>query len=440
MPPYPGITSAMGLLTSDLKYDQMRTVFMIEGAIDAGAARPRPRGLEAESCAGGCARTASPTRTIEVAPRARLPLRRPGLRAAGPADRRTLHRGGAGGVPPPARAGVRPRLPATRSRSSTCASPPSAGGRGSSGCRRARTAATPLLGEGESRLRAAGSCTLPTRYYERCAAPARRADRRPGRRLPARHDHRRPAGLDRARRRAPATFSLGRRARRVVTAVRTRVDPITAAVIAGALESIAVEMGHKLARMSYSSIIRESEDFGCVICDAQARQLARVVAVDAAPVRARSPATSAASTAASRSSARSGSPATSSSTTTPTTAPRTSPTSASSCPSSTAASSSASRRRPRTTSTSARSRPAPAGSSTRPTRTPRASSSTRSRSRRRAAATSGSGGSSATTSRRAARRRRHGGAGRRLPDRRRALRGADRALRDRDRAGARART
>ena len=29
----------------------------------------------------------------------------------------------------------------------------------------------------------------------------------------------------------------------------TRVDPITAWVIAGALDSIAVEMGHKLARM-----------------------------------------------------------------------------------------------------------------------------------------------------------------------------------------------
>jgi N-methylhydantoinase B len=54
---------------------------------------------------------------------------------------------------------------------------------------------------------------------------------------------------------------------------RTRVDPVTSAVIAGALESIAVEMGHKLARMSYSSIIRESEDFGCVICDEQGRQL-----------------------------------------------------------------------------------------------------------------------------------------------------------------------
>jgi len=34
VPPYPGITSANGLLTSDLKYDQMRTVFMVEGAID----------------------------------------------------------------------------------------------------------------------------------------------------------------------------------------------------------------------------------------------------------------------------------------------------------------------------------------------------------------------------------------------------------------------
>jgi N-methylhydantoinase A/oxoprolinase/acetone carboxylase beta subunit len=35
VPPYPGITSAIGLLASDLRYDQMRTVFMVEGAIDA---------------------------------------------------------------------------------------------------------------------------------------------------------------------------------------------------------------------------------------------------------------------------------------------------------------------------------------------------------------------------------------------------------------------
>ena len=53
----------------------------------------------------------------------------------------------------------------------------------------------------------------------------------------------------------------------------TRVDPVLASVISGALDSIATEMGHKLARMSYSPIIRESEDFGCVICDDQARQL-----------------------------------------------------------------------------------------------------------------------------------------------------------------------
>ncbi len=35
VPAYPGITAAMGLLTSDLKYDQMRTAFMVEGALDA---------------------------------------------------------------------------------------------------------------------------------------------------------------------------------------------------------------------------------------------------------------------------------------------------------------------------------------------------------------------------------------------------------------------
>lgn len=52
-----------------------------------------------------------------------------------------------------------------------------------------------------------------------------------------------------------------------------RVDPITASIIQGALENIAIEMGYKLMRMSYSSIIRESEDFGAAICDARGRQL-----------------------------------------------------------------------------------------------------------------------------------------------------------------------
>src|SRR6185295_305849 len=71
---------------------------------------------------------------------------------------------------------------------------------------------------------------------------------------------------------APGTC-CSRRGPSDVTAARTRVDPITAAVVHGALDSIAVEMGHKLARMAYSSIIRESEDFGCVLCDEQGRQL-----------------------------------------------------------------------------------------------------------------------------------------------------------------------
>ena len=57
------------------------------------------------------------------------------------------------------------------------------------------------------------------------------------------------------------------------TASSQRIDPITAAVIHGALDSIAAEMGHKLMRMSYSSIIRESEDFGTALTDAQGRQL-----------------------------------------------------------------------------------------------------------------------------------------------------------------------
>jgi N-methylhydantoinase B len=56
--------------------------------------------------------------------------------------------------------------------------------------------------------------------------------------------------------------------------IATRIDPITANVIQGALENIAVEMGYKLMRMSYSSIIRESEDFGAALIDAECRQLA----------------------------------------------------------------------------------------------------------------------------------------------------------------------
>jgi N-methylhydantoinase A len=48
VPPYPGITSAAGLLTSDLKYDQMRTVFQLQGSVDAERLNRELDGLEAE--------------------------------------------------------------------------------------------------------------------------------------------------------------------------------------------------------------------------------------------------------------------------------------------------------------------------------------------------------------------------------------------------------
>jgi N-methylhydantoinase B len=47
----------------------------------------------------------------------------------------------------------------------------------------------------------------------------------------------------------------------------TTVDPITLQVISGALHSIAEQMGSVLYRMSYSSIIRESQDLGAGLFD-----------------------------------------------------------------------------------------------------------------------------------------------------------------------------
>ncbi|MGP1254396.1 MAG: hydantoinase B/oxoprolinase family protein [Kiloniellales bacterium] len=46
------------------------------------------------------------------------------------------------------------------------------------------------------------------------------------------------------------------------------VDPITLQVIGGAFDTIAKEMGHILYRMSFSSIIRESQDLGAGLFDA----------------------------------------------------------------------------------------------------------------------------------------------------------------------------
>ena len=53
-----------------------------------------------------------------------------------------------------------------------------------------------------------------------------------------------------------------------------QIDPVERRVIGGSLVNICDEMGHKLTRTSYSSIIRESEDFGCALLDERARQIA----------------------------------------------------------------------------------------------------------------------------------------------------------------------
>ena len=46
---------------------------------------------------------------------------------------------------------------------------------------------------------------------------------------------------------------------------RVEVDPVTLQVLGGSFKMIAQEMGMVLYRMSYSSIIRESEDIGAGI-------------------------------------------------------------------------------------------------------------------------------------------------------------------------------
>lgn len=47
IPPYPGITSAEGLLTTDLKYDLLKTAFQISGEVDLGRLNTDFSGLEA---------------------------------------------------------------------------------------------------------------------------------------------------------------------------------------------------------------------------------------------------------------------------------------------------------------------------------------------------------------------------------------------------------
>ncbi len=57
------------------------------------------------------------------------------------------------------------------------------------------------------------------------------------------------------------------------TRERVEIDPVTLRVLGGGFHAIAKEMAGVLFRMSYSSIIRESEDLGAGLFDAQGREL-----------------------------------------------------------------------------------------------------------------------------------------------------------------------
>ena len=110
VPPHPGITSATGLLTGDLKVDQMRTVFMVEGAIDAARLN---RDLEdlAAGVRAGLRRDGVPDDAIAVEVGLDCRYLGQGYELRVPLAAGSFGDDGAGGLPPAPRAGVRPCLP-----------------------------------------------------------------------------------------------------------------------------------------------------------------------------------------------------------------------------------------------------------------------------------------------------------------------------------------
>ena len=57
--------------------------------------------------------------------------------------------------------------------------------------------------------------------------------------------------------------------------IRTELDPITLEMLWRRLVSIVVELGSTLRRTSFSTVVRDSGDYGCAILDAEARLLAQ---------------------------------------------------------------------------------------------------------------------------------------------------------------------
>jgi N-methylhydantoinase A len=170
VPPYPGITSAMGLLTSDLKYDQMRTVFMTEGAIDAerldrelavAAAELRTRLREDGVADGEIEVTAGlDCRYVGQGYELRIPLPEERFTPESLEEFHRLHEQEYGHAFRDPIEIVNLRVTANGKRPRIEQLPVSA------------TGGDPLLGDGESVFRRNGSLTAyPTRYYERSLLP-----------------------------------------------------------------------------------------------------------------------------------------------------------------------------------------------------------------------------------------------------------------------------
>ncbi|HZQ64646.1 MAG TPA: hydantoinase/oxoprolinase family protein [Gaiellaceae bacterium] len=171
VPPFPGITSAMGLLTSDLRYDQMRTVFMTEGAID-GERLDRELAAAADELRGRLREDGVADDEIEVAAgldcryvgqgyELRIPLPQGRFEAEALEEFHRLHEQEYGHAFRDPVEIVNLRVTAIGKRPRVERLPVSSDG------------ADPLLGEGESVFRENGSlATHATRHYDRTLLPA----------------------------------------------------------------------------------------------------------------------------------------------------------------------------------------------------------------------------------------------------------------------------
>ena len=288
MPPYPGITSAMGLLTTDLKYDTIRTQFQVSGNIDLDRLNADIAAMESQLRGN--------SRPIICKPPGMSFLRDGDLRYVGqgyelkiPFPRRRTsasansteiwarfhkaHEREYGHVFPDSPieivnirvvgVGQMPKIAKlTAPEGSTL-------GEGAGQDRPMRIPDRRRIASVRNHVSIAGICCRSAKAFKGPAIVLQKDCTTvipPG--CSAIND---PPAISFLQSRGMAMHDANRSNRRPQP--RPRVDPITGAVIQGALENIAIEMGHKLMRMSYSSIIRESEDFGAALTDAEGRQL-----------------------------------------------------------------------------------------------------------------------------------------------------------------------